>query len=57
MANSKPGEKSNHANLDGNEGHIITKRAKETNDTKSKKGTKNTKEKKAIKDIFGVCRQ
>ena len=57
MANSRPEEKLNHASLDGNEGHRITKRAKETNDTKSKKGMKNTKEKKVTKEILGVRRQ
>ena len=57
MANSKPEEKLNHASLDGNEGHRISKRAKETNDTKSKKGMKNTKEKKVTKEILGVRRQ
>ena len=53
MANSKPEEKLNHVCLDGNEGHRITKRAKETNDTKSKKGMKNTKGKKGS-DSAGV---
>jgi len=46
-----------HASLDGNEGHRITERAKESNDMKSKKGVKNMKEKKATKEILGVCRQ
>ena len=45
MANSKPEEKLIHVSLDGNEGHRITERAKEKNDTRSKKGMKNTKEK------------
>ena len=48
MANSKSKEKLNHVSLDGNKGHSITKRAKETNDAKSKKGVKNTKEKEAL---------
>jgi hypothetical protein len=56
MANSRPEEKLNHVSLDGNEGYRITKRARETNDTKSKKGMKNTKEEKATKEILGVCR-
>ena len=42
--NSNPEEKLNHVTLDGDEGNRITKRAKETNDTKSKKGMKNKKE-------------
>ena len=45
MANSKPEEKLNRVSLDGDEGHRITERGKETNDTRSKKGMKNTKEK------------
>ena len=44
MANSKPEEKLNHINLDGNEGHRITKSANEMKETKSKKDIKNTKE-------------
>jgi len=44
VANSKPEEKLKHISLDGNEGHRITMRAKEMNDTKSKKDMKNTKE-------------
>ena len=50
MANSKLEEKLNHVSLDGNIGHRITKRAKETNDAKSKKGVKNTKEKKTLEN-------
>ena len=48
MANSKSKEKLNHVSLDGNKGHRITKRAKETNDMKSKKII-HTKEKKTTR--------
>ena len=48
MANSRPEEKLNHVILDGNEGHRITKRAKETNDTKEMSDTKEKKGRKLI---------
>ena len=41
----------NHVSLDENEGHRITERMKETDDTKKKRGMKNIKEKKAINEI------
>jgi len=48
IAHGKPEEKLKHVSLDGNAGHRITKRAKETNDMKSKKVMKNTKENRSV---------